>query len=228
MLGVAVALGAAGCGDGMPSPQAEGEVAGPVTKPRVAAFAREVQLGKSDLPGATVLPPEQDGGEELGKQFAECTGSGPDVPSVATVAGSTFVYGEGDERAAFSSEVGAVPTPYEAKAVMTLLASQRGFHCLEQVVRNSFRTSAEGRARDLSISRLSTPLPPTPASFGIRIGATLVEGDKETPVFVDDIGFASGPTSISLTAIGSPTPVNQIVERGLTGLLYSRALSTGF
>jgi hypothetical protein len=29
-------------------------------------------------------------------------------------------------------------------------------------------------------------------------------------------------------AIGTPTPVNQIVERGLTGILFSRSLSSGF
>jgi hypothetical protein len=58
--------------------------------------------------------------------------------------GSTFLYGERDERAAFASNVTTVPTPYEAKAVI----------------------------------------------------------DR----------FASGPTEVSLTAIGSPTPANQFVE----------------
>jgi hypothetical protein len=224
-----LALGsvAVGCGNGQPAPQAQGEVAGPVTKPRVAAFARKVRLRASDLPGATVLPAKQDRGEDLGEQFSDCIGSEPNVPTVAFLGGPTFLYGERDERAAFSSDVGAAPTPYEAKAMTTLFASRQGFRCLRRAIRHSFRAT-DGEARDLSIARLSTPLPPTPTSFGIRIGATLVEGEKETSVFVDSIDFVSGPTVITLTAIGSPTPVNQIIEAGLTEILYSRALNTGF
>jgi hypothetical protein len=228
ILAVAVALGAAGCGEGTPSPQAQGEVAGPVTKPRVAAFAREVQLTSSDFPGATVLPAEQDGGEDIGEQFSECTGSGLHVPNVASIAGPTFLYGERDERAAFSSQVGAAPTPYEARALVTLFGSQRGFHCLQRLLPGSIKASKDAEARDLSVSRLSTPLPPAPAAFGIRIGMTLVQGETRTRVFADEIGFASGPTAIVLTAFGTPTPVNQTVEAGLMESLYLRAVSTGF
>jgi hypothetical protein len=147
ILAVAVALGGGGCGEGTPSPQAQGEVAGPVTKSRVAAFAREVQLGKSDFPGSFPVPPkDSEGGDELGAKFAKCTGSRLDPPTVAAFMTSTFYYAEGDERAGFASQVTGMPTPYEAKALVSLLRSKRGFSCLARVLPKDFESEESDSA----------------------------------------------------------------------------------
>jgi hypothetical protein len=233
MLGVAVALGATGCGDGMPSPQAEGEVAGPVTKARVAAFAREVQLGASDLPEATVLPPEKEDIEEdegFWDRLGACVGLHIHPPTIGPFTTPRYYYAEGDEKALFTSQIEAAPTPYEAKALVRLLRSDRGFRCFQRLAPHSVESSASDdvEIHDVRVSRLSTPLPSTPDAFGLRIDTTEVKGEQERRVFIDEIGFALGPTQVNLVAAGTPTPVNQDVEASLMLSLYVRALQVGF
>jgi hypothetical protein len=222
---------AAGCGDGQPAPQAQGEVAGPVTKPRVAAFARAVNLKPSDLPGAAVMPTREDSaGEDLGAPFASCTGSSIEPPKVAAFVTPTFLFAERDEWAGFVSQVGAAPTPYEAKAMVSLLRSPQGFSCLQQLLPRAFEEESKDdhEIRDVSVSRLTTPLPPTHDAYGIRIDMLQIEGGREHRLFADVISFVSGPNEIVLEVFGAPTPVNQQVEAGLVATLYFRALSAGF
>jgi hypothetical protein len=225
----------AGCGDGVPAPQAQGEVAGPVTKPRVAAFARDVQLGASDFPGSIPVPAKKrEGDDKFEAQFAKCTGSSLDLPTVAEFFTPTFYYAERDERAGFASEVRGVPTPYEAKALVSLLRSKRGFSCLERLLPENYESDdaaigdSDTELRDVSVSRLPTQLPPTQNAWGIRIDLIEVEGDQEMRVFIDQIGFVSGPAEILLQAVGTPTPVNKNVEAGLMAILYNRAAKTEF
>ncbi len=222
---------AAGCGGGLAAPQAQGEVAGPVTKPRVAAFAREVRLRAGDFPGSTTLPTEDsDDDENFERQPGGCSGLDLDDTTVATFETPTFRYARGEEVAAFLSEVSAAPTPYEAKNQFRLLTSKRGFNCLREVIlRSAHERAADGvEVRDVSISRLSTPLPPTPEAFGLRIGGTEVEGETETRIYADTLAFSSGPAVVTLTAISTPTPVNQNVERVLMATLYDRAANSDF
>jgi hypothetical protein len=231
MLGVALALGVAGCGEGTPPPQAQGEVAGPVTKPRVAAFAREVQLGKSDFPEATVLPAESDDEDEgFGDQFGECVGSDLDPPTIGPFGTPGFYYAEGDERAVFKSQIEAAPTPHEAKVLVRLLRSERGLRCFQRLAPHSLEASASDgeEIHDVKVSRLSMPLPSTPDAFGFRFDTTEVRGGQERRVFVDEIGFVVGPAQVTLVAAGTPTPVNQTVEANLMLTLYVRALQAGF
>lgn len=222
---------AVGCGDGQPAPQAQGEVIGPVTKPRVAAFAQEVRLRASDLPKSTTLPTESDNaGDEIGAQFASCTGSGLNPPTVAEFVSPTSLYAEDEESAAFVTQLRAAPTPYEAEALIALRRSPEGLACFQQLLPGLVAgfASAGSEVRVVSVSRLTVPLPPTRYSFAIRVEMNVIEGVHRTHSFADQIGFVSGPTEIVLNAIGTPTPVNQTVEAGLTALLYSRALRTGF
>jgi hypothetical protein len=231
ILAVAVALGGGGCGEGTPAPQAQGEVAGPVTTPRVAAFAREVQLGKSDFPGATVLPSGiGDEDDDFAVRFGNCVGSDLDPPTIGHFVSPTFYYSEGDEKAVFESQVEAAPTPYEAEALATLFGSKRGFSCFQRLAPHSLEASSseDEEFHDVRVSRLSTPLPSTPNSFGFRFDTTEVRGDKERRVFIDEIGFALGPTQVTLVAAGTPTPVNQDIEARLMLSLYVRAWQADF
>lgn len=226
-----VGLVAVGCGDGIPAPQAQGEVAGPVTKPRVAAFAREVQLRASDFPEATFLPSEEDGEDDgFWGRFGNCVGSHVDLPTIGPFTTPAFYYAEGDEKAMFESRIEAAPTPYEAKALARLLGSERGFSCFQRLAPHSLEASASDdvEIHDVRVSRLSKPLPSTPDAFGIRIDTTEVMGEQERRVFIDEIGFALGPAQVILVAAGTPTPVNQTVEANLMLTLYVRALQVGF
>jgi hypothetical protein len=231
MVGVALALAVAGCGEGTPPPQAQGEVAGPVTKPRVATFAREVQLRATDFPEATFLPPENnDEDDGFEDQFGECVGADLDPPTIGPFVTPGFYYAERDERAVFASQIEAAATPYEAKAVVRLLRSERGLSCFQRLAPHSIEASASDdvEIHDVSVSRLSMPLPSTPDAFGFRIDTTEVKGEQERRVFIDELGFVVGPAQVTLVAAGTPTPVNQNVEANLMLSLYVRALQAGF
>lgn len=221
---------AVGCGDGMPAPQAQGEVAGPVAKPRVAAFAREVQLRAGDLPGSTAAPTtSDDAGDEFGAWFARCTGSGLNPPVVAEFLTPSFYYAKRGESAGFLTQLRAAPTPSEAKALISLIRSPQGFKCMQHLIPRVFEVSTSGvELHVISITRLTTPLPPTRYSYALRIEMTESEGEREARTFADQIGFVTGPVEIVLNAFGSPTPVNQAIEGGLIDALYVRALNTSF
>lgn len=215
----------------MPAPQAQGEVAGPVTKPRVAAFAREVQLRAGDLPGSTTAPTgSDDAGDEFGTWFARCTGTGLNPPVIAEFFTPGFYYFERGESAGFVTQLRAVPTPSEAKALISLIHSPRGFKCMQHLLPRVLEASASGGVEfhDISVSRLTNPLPPTRYSYALRIEMTESDGEREARSFVDQVGFVTGPVEIVLNSLGNPTPVNQAVEAGLVDTLYVRALNTDF
>ena len=197
----------------------------------MAAFAREIQLRARDLPEATVSDTEDNAPDEsLPRAFAACVGEGTVAEKVATFLAPTFFYREREEAAAFSSEVDAAPTPFEARRLVEQLGSAGGFGCLQSVIPSAIEEAGwEGGAiRDVTVSRLTTPLPPTRYAYGIRLSTTLVAEGRKIPLFVDVIGFAYGPAEVKLAAAGSPTPVNQVVEATLMQTLYSRAVSTRF
>jgi hypothetical protein len=136
----------------------------------------------------------------------------------------------GGEYGQISSEVEVLPSATLAAQNNVAARSSRAIGCITRVIPHLFGTLGGGGARygRATVSRLPNPLPGADGGFGFRISTAVIRstseaGQTEVPVYVDLLGFISGPAEINLTATGAPQPVPADVEHRLLSLLYSRA-----
>jgi hypothetical protein len=228
----------AGCGGGTGDPALATNR--PVTRAEAVTYAEEVNLDPADLPGWTGTGLEEESKPTpTDSAEARCTG-GPS-PTRALVARSSpqFRRGSGFQAQQVKSGVGVFPSLALADQSLAIVkgaihdARTRG--CLLKFARKGIAKGfARGIAPGISYSFGALTLAPlphsVPDSFAFRVLIPLSFQRAggvpyHTHIYLDYLGFATGPADISLLATGFGNPVSAATERNLLSVLHGRATS---
>jgi hypothetical protein len=217
----------AGCGEGAGPPEIRGALSGPITQQRVDDFARRVNLRASDLPGARIgPPPSNDAGPAVEEEAAACGLDALDMHADASVSSHILVATAATgERASFTSTVSAYATGEESIDLLRQLRSSAGFACFERTLKALIRSSETPNAKVLKISMgpIHRPVPLATDGVGVRTQAVYVADGKRHSSYIDVVLVSAGNSTIELSAVGVPDPVDQDVERELLGAMVERA-----
>jgi hypothetical protein len=246
---VAVCLtGAAGlaCGGDAGGEGSTGSSAEALARVRASDYARAVNLHASDVPYFEPIPDseEEDPTEarKHDRELMKCVGVEEDPEPLAEVKSPEFGTDSPGEllRVASAVEVGA--DAKRAAKELKLIRSRRAEHCLQRVYASAIEEeeSSTAEVRDVSVSRVRFPAPDIEDGFAYRFTASVTvhpstseltayrpaaepNASVTVRIYVDIIGFVVGPTSVSLTATGVPTPVSRTLEHNLLRVLHERA-----
>jgi hypothetical protein len=227
---VVVVSAMAGCGSNTSAPAAS--AASPsITKAQATAYAHAVNLQAADLPGMSVASPESQAPlpKQVGREANRCIGNvNPDL-SVVRIRSGMFAGAVEAEHEQIRSAVEVMPTETLAARNDAANRSQRAISCTARFAPRLLG-KATGRVHygPLKVTRLPNPLPGTRGSFGIRIAITILGvpaaiEPTQPHLYVDVLGFLSGPAEVNLTATAFPEPVSEETEIKLLSLLHSRA-----
>jgi hypothetical protein len=228
---VVVVSAVAGCGGNASAPAAS--AASPsITKAQATAYAHAVNLQAADLPGMSVASPESQAlpPKQVDREANRCIGNvNPDL-SVVRIHSGTFTGAAEAEHEQIRSAVEVMPTETLAARNDAANRSQRALSCTARFAPRLLGKASTGRVHygPLKVSRLPNPLPGIRGSFGIRIAITILGvpaaiEPTQPHLYVDVLGFLSGPAEVNLTATAFPEPVSEETEIRLLSLLHSRA-----
>jgi hypothetical protein len=202
-----------------------------LTKAKAAAYAHAVNLTAADLPGFKV----SSSGEREPEKAAEQRHESRLLRCVHVASGKALaeVDSKGFQRETSAlaegvkSEVTIAPS---ARLAANELAVIRGAHARACVAHylglilkgKQYRGATFGA---ISIVPGTPPAPGTSGGFGWRITVKINVRRISTPLFVDVLGFVSGPAEVSLYASGFPAPFSARGEERLFSLLLGRAKS---
>jgi hypothetical protein len=236
------ALGAviAGCGSSTVTSTdtaAQPASATPLTKTDAAAFAHEVNLKPSDVPGMASTSSEREG-KQPGAHAARLCGVEALHDNVAYIHSPSFKSGKGLRITEIASDVAVAPTSLFADR---LLAEARAEDsnpvtraCLEKVYARAFAKGSKRSSTSLvhlRLGRASTLAvqPATHRSFGLRIEIPLsitfggASGVIRDDIQVELLGFVSGRAEVALSALTSGARLSATNNDRLLSLLYRRA-----
>jgi hypothetical protein len=239
--------GAAGlaCGDGG-GDSSTGPSSEALAKVRASDYARAVNLRASDVPYFEPIPDnEEEDPEEARKRDRElmrCVGVEEDPEPLAEVKSPEFGTDSPGELLRVSSTVEVGADAARAARELRLIRSRRAEHCLQRVYASAIEEeeSSTAEVSDVSVSRARFPAPDIEDGFSYRFSASVTvhpstseltayrpaaepNASVTVRIYVDIIGFVVGPTSVSLTATGVPTPVSRTLEHNLLRVLNERA-----
>ena len=220
-----VSAGLAGCASGAAAPTP----GAPPTQAQAVSFAHAVNLQPSDIPGILESAPEAENerNRPLDRELALCVGSAAPDNAVASVHSATFRYAPEGRFVQLQSRVEVQPDARVASLDYEAIVRRRGFNCLARYLPASIEKH-DGSGYDygaLNITRLPTPLPGIPKSFGFRLTTSITSPGipQPVPLYADERGLVSGPAEIMLTAVAAPEPLANETEQRLMQLLSQRA-----
>jgi hypothetical protein len=248
---VVCTLGAAlmaGCGGSNSSTTSSSSRAvGTVTKSQATSYAHAVNLKPGDVPELTPVGAEKEvSPKPSGEEAARCAGAESRYRRVADVNSARFRGASVSPRETLTSEVAVWPTAGTAERNAAAEVGTRGRACTRHLLeRLAIRTmTTRVRIAHLSVAWLPAPLHGAKDSFAARVTLSLAaEGPRAAPgassavlespaasartaqlrVYLDELGFVSGPAQISLTALSVKRPPSSATEHRLLALLYDRA-----
>jgi hypothetical protein len=224
---------ASGCGSSQKTATvAAADNALSVAKAHARAYARQVNLTQTDVPGAEVIADEEESGPPSQKALAVARCAGAVLPDrrIADIRSSTLRVGNVvDEATRVKSSIEVQPTAVVAARNYAALASARDRTCIAL----DLPQLAEGGARPTHIGPTTVTvlphlLPKGQNAFGFRIkttitGASPTGRQRREILYLDDYGFVAGGAEVSLNDIRASRPPPTALERHLLTLLYSRA-----
>lgn len=201
-----------------------------VSKAQATAYARTVNLGAMDVPGAVVRSQEQESGapSQESVRFARCAGAVNPNRRIVDVKSPTFIE-RGAEPTQLKSSVEVMPSTTLAARNYAAVRTARGHACLVRVLPLVLggATARSGGFGPATISFLPDLLPSGKESFGVRVttSRTTILAGKQTsvPVYLDIFEILAGPAEIGLSATSLSQPPSSTTERRLLSLLYDRA-----
>lgn len=205
---------------------------GSISKAQATAYAREVNLGAADVPGAVVRLTERESAapSQASVEFARCSGRVNPQRRVANIDSPSFRLGTVGMTTRVKSSVEVQPSAALAAQNYDAIRSARGHACLTRQLTQTFRkTTAPGRAsvEHTTVTSLPNLLPTGQESFGVRVTATLigtVRGKQvRLPVYLDVFAILAGPAEVNMSATAGRHVPSTATERRLLSLLYSRA-----
>lgn len=219
-----------------PSPEAPG--AKSPTRERALAFARAVNLTADDVPGFTAKAKhDSDSAREkkLGRELAQCTGakslSGGEssLPgegkAVADESSKDFQLKHGVIDFSVSSGVSVQSSAAGARRGLQAIRSAHVRKCFSHYLQLLFAGQHVKGATPgpVSIQAGTPPAPGTSGGFGWRITASFTIRGIKVPIYLDFLGFVSGPAEVTLLSSGLIRPFPAEIQQQLFSLLLSRA-----
>jgi hypothetical protein len=226
---------AAGCGGGGSSTTRSKtpEATKPITNAQAAAYAHTVNLRAGDVVGMTMSGrPESETVKEKHstRELIRCAGGVSLEHQLVDIKSPKFSRGRELQREEVGSGVSVLSSATFATRELAAVRSARGRACITRFVKQEF--SKEG-AGQLHLGAITTSLLPAPVaglggSFGLRVTVTLAAARPaiRLPLYLDFMGFVSGPAEIDLNTFAFSRPVSSATERHLLSLLLSRAKAT--
>ncbi len=242
MIAVATAMLACGCGKGtlprgaedsgsaphaprIAAPQQPAvKVVLPLTAARAAEFARGVELGPADVPGASIAPASSSPAERE-REASRC--GGPRGGAVGGGRSPNLRRGAGLDQEGISSSVEVLPNAKVVQSDLAYAQSKAGLKCYARVLRSSLASEQHEHVRLVGV-RLS-PLRIAAAGgqegAGIRIAARVALDGSGVSVslYTDAVSFAYGPAEIDLYATSFVQPEALRTEQELLTLMRERA-----
>jgi hypothetical protein len=146
--------------------------------------------------------------------------------AIADIQSATFTSAADEE---IHSAVEVLPSASLARRNNAANDSQRAIKCVERFLPGESGKSNGTRVHygHISVTRLLSPLPGAPGSFGIRITIPILGVptaiEPTTPhLYLDAFAFLSGPAEIRLLTTSFPHPVSQATDTRLLSILRSR------
>jgi hypothetical protein len=203
-----------------------------VAKAHARAYARQVNLTQTDVPGAEVIADEEESGppSQRALEVARCAGAMLPDRRIADIRSSTLRVGNVvDEATRVKSSIEVQPSAAIAGRNYAALQSARDRTCIAR----DLPQLAEGAARPTQIGPTTVTvlprlLPEGLNAFGFRVettitGASPTGKQRREVLYLDDYGFVVGRAEVSLNDIRVSRPPPTALERHLLTLLYSRA-----
>jgi len=200
----------------------------PITKAQATAFAQQVNLVASDIPGAEVGTPgpERTKPSKAAVRFARCAGAVDPSLLIAEIRSPPLGVGKGRNLIELQSGVEVLPTAALAKRNFDATRSARGRSCMRRLLGRANNIKPKhGRLVRVSVSFLPTLLAGGGKSFGARIAITLINGARRLTIYMDAFSILAGPAEVDLNVVGAFHPPSTVTERRLLSVLYSRALA---
>jgi hypothetical protein len=250
-LGLACAAGAllCACGSGQAPPRAGGGTASAAgrrdglptldspagaqahrapSRAQALGFARAVNLGASDIPGASIAARTVtaiDARER--REYRACERSVDHGSALAELSSAKLERGDELETEQISSGVTVLADEHEVAREFAALRAPALRECLARALTRNFAEKAVRSARwgRFTVTRLPVQAPGASATVGIRVTAMLNFPFSEisVPIYVDMVGFAVGPAEVGLSAASVTQPVPAGTEQELLALLLARA-----
>jgi hypothetical protein len=209
------------------------------SRARAKAYAHAVNLRGYDVPAMVEAAREvPTGGRALSDAFSRCTGDARPTRSLGDFNSPLFSSRNRRQDAVVASTVAVLPSEAAADGYLDQLATDRARACVRRGYERTWLDRV-GARRQLRVIRISaTPLPdPAPASYrGLRpyvgaairvtidVSARTRRGARvQTPIYIDELAFASGRAVIALAAESVAYPFSNASERYLIAKLVGRA-----
>lgn len=203
-----------------------------IAKAHARAYARQVNITQTDVPGAEVIADEAESRPPSQKalEVARCAGVVLPDQRIANIRSSTLRVGSVvDEATRVKSSIEVQPSAVIAARNYAALQSARDRTCIAR----DLPQLAEGAARPThigptTVTVLPRLLPEGQNAFGFRIkttitGTSLTGKQMRDVLYLDDYGFVAGRAEVSLNDIRASRAPPTALERHLLTLLYSRA-----
>jgi len=200
----------------------------PPSRAQALAFAHAVNLTAADIPEASVAHGEDstDSARER-REFQACDGSIEHAHALVEVMSPKLKRGRELEIEQIRSSVAVVRDARAIPAEAAELARPSLLECAAHVLTRNYSDKAirEARWGRFTVSKLPVHVPGRTVTIGIRIVATLnlAFSEVSVPIYVDVLGFESGPAEITLTATSVTQPMPAGTEQELLALLSTRA-----
>jgi hypothetical protein len=247
LCGSCAALAACGAGQSAPSvnagpagttapgskPIGAGAAAGSKRRPSRAqalAFARAVNLSAGDLPEASIAPKEKhtDSARER-REYRACEKNLKHGHKLAVASSPKLKRGHELEVEQISSSVTVLSDERTISEEVAELKRPGLLECEAHALTRNFseRAIRDARWGRFKVSNLAVRLPGAAETIGIRIAASLdlTYSEVSVPIYVDLLGFGTGPAEIGLTTTSVTQPMPAATEQELLALLLARAKS---
>lgn len=217
----------AGCGSG----DKASSTTRSATRAQAVAYAHAINLHAGDVPGMTSTGvSEHEGTKEsrASSELARCAGGVGSTHQIVDIESGTFVRGEGLEKQQVQSGVSVLSRAALAAQELAAIRSSRGRECITRLAQQQLAKSAGSvRFSGVRTSPLPAGLVGRGDTFGLRVSLTLTVSGNPTriPLYLDFLGFISGPAEVDLNTYGISKPVPAVTERRLLSLLMNRAKS---
>jgi hypothetical protein len=194
-----------------------------ISKARLVAFARAVNLTAADVPGAQASASRR---EPPDHEPAHC-GEVGNAHELGNVRSPKLIRGTGLEREEIHSAVALMSSTVIAARDVASARSTGVRACYARILRERFagRSFKGARVANVSLSPLPVPAPGSDGSAGLRFAVSITPAHSETsiPIYFDLLAFTLGPVEVSLQALSAIQPEPPTTERQLVLLLVDRA-----
>jgi len=204
-----------------------------IGKTHARAYARQVNLTQTDVPGAELVANEEESGppSQKASEVARCAGAVVPDRRIADIRSSTLRVGNVvGEATRVKSSIEVQPSAAIAARNYAALQSARDRACIARDLPQLGEGAGRGHVHigPTTVSVLPRLLPEGPNVFGFRIKTTITRTSAtgkqiRRVLYIDDFGFVAGRAEVSLNDIRTSRPPPKALERHLLTLLYSRA-----